>query len=45
MLTKSVDPDDMPHDAAFNRGLHCLPDHHIRVSSTKKDNEYNSTFY
>ena len=21
---KSVDPDEMPHDAAFSLGLHCL---------------------
>ena len=23
-LTNSEDPDEMPHDAAFHQGLHCL---------------------
>ena len=25
VLTKSADPDEMPHYAAFHLGLHCLP--------------------
>ena len=24
-LANSEDPDEMPHNAAFHRGLHCLP--------------------
>ena len=23
-LTSSVDPDELPHDAAFHLGLHCM---------------------
>ena len=23
-FTNSVDPDEMPHNAAFHKGLHCL---------------------
>ena len=25
VLANSVDPDEMPHHAAFHQGLHCLP--------------------
>ena len=25
ILTNSVDPDEMQHNAAFRQGLHCLP--------------------
>ena len=25
MLANSVDPDQMPHNAASDQGLHCLP--------------------
>ena len=24
IFTNSIDPDEMPHDAAFHQGLHCL---------------------
>ena len=24
-ITNSLDPDEMPHTAAFHLGLHCLP--------------------
>ena len=27
--TNSADPDQMPHSAAFDLGLHCLPMSHI----------------
>ena len=27
VLANSVDPDEMPHYAAFHLGLHCLPKH------------------
>ena len=29
-LTNSVDPDEMPHYAAFHLGLHCLPKYPFR---------------
>ena len=25
ILANSADPDEMPHNAAFHQGLHCLP--------------------
>ena len=30
VLANSVDPDEMPHVAAFYLGLHCLPKYHLR---------------
>ena len=33
VLAKSEDPDEMPHDAAFHQGLHCLQKYQFRVSS------------
>ena len=27
VLANSADPDEMPHDAAFHLGLHCLPNY------------------
>ena len=30
VLTTSADPDEMPHDAAFHQGLHCLPKYPFR---------------
>ena len=30
VLAKSVDPDEMPHYAAFHLGLHCLPKYAFR---------------
>ena len=35
-LANIVDPDEMPHDAAFQQGLHCL---HIQRK------KYNISFY
>ena len=32
-LANSVDPDEMPHYAAFHLGLHCVPRAHLRVTS------------
>ena len=29
----SVDPDTMPHDAAFHLGLHCFPKNASRIES------------
>ena len=29
-LSNSVNPDEMPHHAAFSLGLHCLPKHPFR---------------
>ena len=29
-VTNSVDPDEMPHYAAFHLGLHCLPEYPSR---------------
>ena len=31
-LTNSVDPDEIPHYAAFHLGLHCLPSRHLEVT-------------
>ena len=33
-LANSVDPDEMPHNAAFHQGLHCLL--HQNLSSEKE---------
>ena len=35
VLVNRVNPDEMPHDAAFNLGLHCMPKctAHVRVTS------------
>ena len=30
VLANSLDPDKMPHDAAFHLGLHCLPKYAFR---------------
>ena len=30
VLANTVDPDEMPHDAAFHLGLHCLPKYAFR---------------
>ena len=30
ILANSVDPDEMPHFAAFHLGLHCLPKYPLR---------------
>ena len=30
ILTNSVDPDEMPHYAAFHLGLHCMPKYPFR---------------
>ena len=29
-FTNSVDPDEMPHNAAFHKGLHCLSKYPFR---------------
>ena len=31
VVANSADPDEMPHDAAFHLGLHCLPKDPFRV--------------
>ena len=36
VMANSVDPDEMPHDAAFHQGLHCLPKHLFRYFSSSK---------
>ena len=30
VLTKGIDPDEMPHYAAFHLGFHCLPKYQFR---------------
>ena len=37
-FTNSIDPDEMPHNAAFNQGLHCLLK--FNRSSEKKYNVF-----
>ena len=37
-LANSVNPDEMPHYAAFNLGFHCLPKYPFRVSGTQRIN-------
>ena len=32
--SKSADPGELPREAAFNLGLHCLSKAHLRVAST-----------
>ena len=32
VLANSVDPNEMPHNAAFHLGLHCMPKHIFRRS-------------
>ena len=34
--TSSVDPDEMPHYAAFHIGIHCLSKYLFRVSSIQR---------
>ena len=33
LFANSGDPDEMPHSAALDLGLHCLPVTHLGVSS------------
>ena len=35
-LVNSVDPDEMPHLAAFHLGLHCLPKYPFRAFQVSK---------
>ena len=35
-IANIVDPDEMPHIAAFHLGLHCLQRTHLGVSSLKR---------
>ena len=35
-FTNSVDPDEMPHNAAFHQGLHCLL---RQYQSSEKENQ------
>ena len=36
ILANSADPDDMQHNAGFCLGLHCLPKHHLEISSIQR---------
>ena len=38
LLANSGDLDQMPHSAAYDLGLHCLPITHLGVSRLKWDN-------
>ena len=35
VLANNADPDDMPHDAIFPLGLHCLPNYPFRGFNIK----------
>ena len=37
VLANSVDPDEMPHYAAFHLGLHCLSKYPIRGFGSSED--------
>ena len=36
VLANGADPDEMPHNAAFHQGLHCLPKYLFRGFKTIK---------
>ena len=38
LFAKSEDPNQMPHSAASDLGLHCLPITHLRVSRLQQVN-------
>ena len=44
VLANSADPDEMPHDAAFHQGLHCLPNTHLGVTSITSIADSKSNF-
>ena len=38
ILAKSADPDEMPYNAIFHLGLHCLPEYSLMVSDHRRVN-------